>query len=116
MYLRHNIILSLFISIVVISCSKDQDDFVKINKTSFEINGKDYTYIGTNYWYGPSLYFQKDEQRGIKRVSSELDFLVSKGIKNLRIVAAVEGEGLLQGVPGLALYINQLLVFSRRTI
>ncbi|MBK8355572.1 MAG: cellulase family glycosylhydrolase [Saprospiraceae bacterium] len=99
MYLRHNIILSLFISIVVISCSKDQDDFVKINKTNFEINGKDYTYIGTNYWYGPSLYFQKDEQRGIKRLSSELDFLVSKGIKNLRIVAAVEGEGLLQGVP-----------------
>ena len=99
MYLRHNIILSLFISIVVISCSKDQDDFVKINKTNFEINGKDYAYIGTNYWYGPSLYFQKDEQRGIKRLTTELDFLVSKGIKNLRIVAAVEGEGLLQGVP-----------------
>jgi len=99
MYLRHNIILILFISICVISCSKGQDDFVKINKTNFEINGKEYTYIGTNYWYGPSLYFQKDEERGIKRLTTELDFLVSKGIKNLRVVAAVEGEGLLQGVP-----------------
>ncbi len=89
----------VFISNTEIIC---QSNFVEVNKTNFQLNGKDYTYIGTNYWYGPSLYFQKDDKRGVDRLTSELDFLVSRGINNLRIVAAAEGMGQIQGVPRIA--------------
>ena len=92
------VLIGFFCFFLNAGCVDAQNDFVKINQTNFQLNGKDYSYIGTNYWYGPSLYFQKEDKRGVSRLKTELDFLVSKGIMNLRVVAAAEGEGQIQSV------------------
>ena len=44
------------------------------------------------------LGLQKDKKRGIDRLRNELDFLRSKGITNLRVLAGAEGNGLINGV------------------
>ncbi|MES2882926.1 MAG: cellulase family glycosylhydrolase, partial [Bacteroidota bacterium] len=72
--------------------------FVQRKGTQFMLQGKPYTYIGANYWYGSVLGLQKDNTRGIDRLRKELDFLKSKGISNLRVMAGAEGEGLVHGV------------------
>lgn len=72
--------------------------FVERKGEQFFLNGKPYYYIGANYWFGSVLALQKDKSRGIERLRKELDFLRSKGITNLRVLAAAEGEGLVNGV------------------
>jgi mannan endo-1,4-beta-mannosidase len=75
-----------------------QSSFVQRKKEQFILNGKPYCYIGTNYWYGSLLALQKDPSKGIERLKKELDFLQSHGINNLRVLAAVEGKGMITGV------------------
>ena len=72
--------------------------FVQQKGAQFFLDGKPYYYIGANYWYGSVLGLQKNKNRGIERLRRELDFLRSKGITNLRVLAAAEGEGLVNGV------------------
>ncbi len=76
-----------------------QSTFVKVKANQFVINGKPYYYIGTNYWYGGLLALLKDPKRGKERLCKELDFLKSKGINNLRVLAGSEGTGLIEGIP-----------------
>ncbi len=76
--------------------------FVQRSGTGFVFNGKSYRYIGTNYWYGSVLALEKDKAKGIDRLRKELDFLKSKGVSNLRVVAAIEGEGQVNGVERVA--------------
>lgn len=71
-----------------------QNKFVKVKDHHFLINGKPYYYVGANYWYGGILGTTSE---GKLRVKKELDFLLSKGVTNLRILAAAEGEGLING-------------------
>jgi mannan endo-1,4-beta-mannosidase len=79
------------------NCVKAQS-FVQQKKQQFFLDGKPYYYIGANYWYGSVLGLQKDKNRGVERLRQELDFLRSKGITNLRVLAATEGEGMVNGV------------------
>src|SRR5687768_7271737 len=72
--------------------------FVKRKGYQFTLNERPYYYIGTNYWYGTVLPLEKDPQRGMERLRQELDFLKSKGIDNLRVMAGAEGSGLVNGV------------------
>lgn len=72
--------------------------FVQRKQQQFFLDGKPYYYIGANYWYGSVLGLGKDGNKGIERLRKELDFLKSKGINNLRILAATEGEGFVHGV------------------
>lgn len=72
--------------------------FVQKKGKQFYLGGKPYYYVGTNYWYGSLLTLQKDPQRGVERLKKELDFLKSKGVKNLRVLAGAEGIGLVNGV------------------
>src|SRR5690606_7381044 len=51
-----------------------------------------------NYWYGGYLGLEKDEKRGVERLRKELDFLKSSGVTNLRVLAGVEGSGMINGV------------------
>lgn len=74
--------------------SKAPSSFVTTNGVSFSLEGKPYHYIGANYWYGPLIAVN---ETGKARVKRELDFLVSKGVTNLRVLAAAEGAGLLSG-------------------
>src|SRR5688572_4308763 len=72
--------------------------FVRTNGHKFEVNGKPYYFVGTNYWYGSLLGLEKDEKRGLKRLRKELDFLKSQGVTNLRLLGGAEGSGLINGV------------------
>ncbi len=84
----------LFLLIVIVisfSATKgSENNFVKVNGTRFEVNGKAYYFVGTNLWYGLNLGAKKaggDRARLLR----ELDKLKSMGITNLRIMGASEG-------------------------
>lgn len=77
---------------------KAQGSFVQRKDHQFILLGQPYYYIGTNYWYGGVLGLEKDRSKGYNRLQKELDFLASKGVKNLRVLAAAEGTGLVHGV------------------
>jgi len=64
--------------------------FVKVKENKFTINNKEYVYIGSNYWQGMNLGAPKSGDQ--KRLIRELDEMKALGIKNLRIVAATEGD------------------------
>ncbi len=76
-----------------------QSDFIRTEGIHFMQGDSTYYFFGTNYWYGPALAMLEDTTRGIDRLRKELDFLKSHGVVNLRICAAVEGSGIIQGVP-----------------
>lgn len=92
--LKSIILLSLLFSQV----AAHAQSFVQRRQDQFFLDGKPYYYIGANYWYGSVLGLQKDKSRGAERLRQELDFLRSKGITNLRVLAAIEGTGLVNGV------------------
>ncbi|MGI8467390.1 MAG: glycoside hydrolase 5 family protein [Pyrinomonadaceae bacterium] len=78
--------------------SAQSSSFVTVKNHQFFLNGKPYYYIGANYWYGTLLGLEKDKKRGIERLRKELDFLKANGVTNLRIMAGVEGSGMINGV------------------
>jgi mannan endo-1,4-beta-mannosidase len=72
--------------------------FVQRRSHQFMVNNKPYYYIGTNFWYGGLLGLEKDKAKGVERLRKELDFLKSKGVTNVRVIAGAEGTGLVNGV------------------
>ena len=70
-----------------------QNGFVGVRGSQFYAAGKPYYFVGTNYWYGGLL-----GKRDVKRLRQELDFLQSRGVTNLRLMAGAEGSGLINGV------------------
>ena len=80
---------------IFISFSAISQDFVNRKGNHFEIYGKPYYYIGTNFWYG-AILASKGEGGNRKRLAQELDFMKSKGITNLRIMVGGDGPN---GVP-----------------
>ncbi len=79
-------------------CFAQQNEFVVVKQQQFFNTGKPMYFIGTNYWYGGLLGLQKDSEKGIDRLKKELDFLLSNGVLNLRVLAGAEGAGLINGV------------------
>ena len=47
-------VLAALFAVLCLSCSK-ADSFVTVRDGQFVRDGKPYTYIGTNFWYGPIL-------------------------------------------------------------
>jgi len=91
------VLLSILVTFCLGGCSNPSSisPFVQTNGKTFEIGGKPYYFIGTNFWYGGILGSQGnggDRQRLIR----ELDFLQQTGINNLRILIGADG---LDGVP-----------------
>lgn len=83
----------LIIFTVLMGCAnKNENGFVKVVGSGFELNGKPYAFLGTNFWYGANLGASLaggDRARLVK----ELDFLKSIGVTNLRVLgASEEGE------------------------
>ncbi len=67
------------------------DSFVTVKNGMFYLEGKRYTFMGANYWQGMNLGAScccGDR----KRLLRELDFMRSKGITNLRVMAATETD------------------------
>ncbi|MDR3220317.1 MAG: cellulase family glycosylhydrolase [Dysgonamonadaceae bacterium] len=74
----------------LVFCACSQNGFVKQSDGRFEINGKPYYYIGTNFWYGAML--GSTGQGGDReRLLQELDFMQSIGITNLRVLVGADG-------------------------
>src|SRR6187455_554673 len=65
-------------------------DFVKVKDTQFELQGKPYFFVGTNFWYGMNLG-SKGPGGNRQRLIRELDALKKMGVTNLRVVAGSEG-------------------------
>ena len=84
--------LFLFVAIAISlgSTTKTETNFVRVNGTRFEVNGKPYYFVGTNFWYGLNLG-SKGAGGDRKRLLRELDKLKAMGVTNLRIMAASEG-------------------------
>ncbi len=96
-----------FLALAVFACSK-APSFVSVNEEGqFVRDGRPYTYIGTNFWYGPIL--ASEGQGGdFARLTRELDTLQTIGLKNLRVLVGGDGpdgvfsrvEPTLQKAPG----------------
>ena len=78
-----------FAALVAISCSKTPS-FVTVQDGQFLRDGKPYTFIGTNFWYGPIL--ASDGEGGdFERLTEELDTLKALGMTNLRVLVGAQG-------------------------
>ncbi|MFL5731230.1 MAG: cellulase family glycosylhydrolase [Cytophagaceae bacterium] len=64
--------------------------FVQVKGTHFELDGKPYYYLGTNFWEGMNLA-SKGPGGDRERLLRELDKMKALGITNLRILAGSEG-------------------------
>ena len=109
---------ALALCILVLSavgCGRPQNPFVTVKDGHFVRNGEPYTFVGTNFWYGPIL---ASEGRGgdMARLCRELDALKDLGLENLRVLVGGDGadgvysrvEPTLQTAPGV--YNDTLLV------
>ncbi len=77
------------LALAAFSCSK-APQFVTVKDGHFQRDGKPYSYVGTNFWYGPIL---ASEGRGgdIERLQRELDTLKALGLTNLRTLVGGDG-------------------------
>jgi len=96
--MRH-IKLSAILTMAVLAfsdcASKQASPFAKVDGNQFVINGKPYHYIGANFWYG-AILGSTGMGGDRNRLISELDFMKSNGIDNLRILIGSDGE---MGIP-----------------
>lgn len=84
------------ISILTVLDLSAQSYFVKTKNQQLFIADHPYYYIGANYWCGGII---GNDINGRKRISKELDFLLTKGVTNLRVLAGAEGTGNINGLP-----------------
>lgn len=64
--------------------------FISVQNGRLSLNNQEYSYLGTNFWYGANLA-SKGPGGDRNRLLRELDHLHSLGIKNLRLQAGSEG-------------------------
>jgi len=77
-------------ALFALSCSQTPS-FVTVQDGQFVRDGKQYTFIGTNFWYGPIL--ASDGEGGdFERLTLELDTLKSLGLTNLRVLVGAQGD------------------------
>ncbi len=74
---------------MLVSCAREAD-FTCVSDGHFLRHGQPYTFVGTNFWYGPIL---ASEGRGgnIERLCKELDALKALGLENLRVLVGGDG-------------------------
>ena len=113
--IKHALKLFCLGLLVLAASCKESPSFVQVIDGQFVRDGKPYTYIGTNFWYGPIL--ASDGQGGnYTRLCQELDTLKALGVENLRVLVGGDGpdgvfsrvEPTLQKAPGV--YNDTLLV------
>eukprot|EP00966_Prymnesium_polylepis_P261269 6034842-Prymnesium_polylepis.1 len=67
--------------------------FVKRVDSRFERNGRTFTFLGTNMWYGVHLAAAEAEVGGDReRLLRELDRIKRLGVKVIRVLACSEGD------------------------
>lgn len=82
--------------IALVACTVKKSEiasspFVQRQGASFVLNGQEYRFVGTNFWYGAIL--GSEGQGGDRqRLCRELDKLHELGLDNLRILVGSDGE------------------------
>ena len=104
-----NVAILLAMTLLASACGSRQESspFVRVEGGSFIRNSRPYSYIGTNFWYGPILA-SEGEGGNYDRLVRELDTLQSLGVENLRVLVGGDGpdgvfsriEPTLQKEPG----------------
>lgn len=86
-----NSILLIIVSVQISACETDKvkSEFYSVSNQSFVQNDSPKFIKGANYWYGGHIALNTD---GLVRLQSELDFLQSQGINNIRVMALSEGD------------------------
>ena len=110
-FIIYHLSFSVCVILLLAGCSKKQtvktSGFVERKDASFVLDGKEYRYVGTNFWYGAIL--ASEGQGGDRaRLLRELDKLHELGLDNLRILVGSDGmrgvttkvEPTLQEAPG----------------
>jgi len=77
---------------------KTGGDFVTVRNGRFELRGRPYFYIGTNFWCGCYLS-DAGLPGGRERMIRELDRLQSIGVNNIRLLAGSETSPLAGSIP-----------------
>lgn len=106
--MRKHCLFALLLALAFCACQPEKktetasplSDFVTTKGTQFEVEGKPYYFLGTNFWYGMNLGSAgKGGDR--ERLIRELDRLHNLGINNLRIMGMSEGpdDGLYRMLP-----------------
>jgi len=88
-------LLSIILCFFIYNVIAQQADFIKVSGQQFSVGDKPYSFAGANYWYGGLL---GNDTAGQIRLKKELDFLISKGVTNLRVLGGTEGKGQINGV------------------
>lgn len=83
-------LLSLLLFVTAACSTPKENKFVTIKEGHFEVEGKPYYFIGTNFWFGAILGSQ-GEGGDRDRLIRELDYLDSIGVDNLRILVGADG-------------------------
>ena len=104
-----NVAILLAMTLLASACGSRQESspFVRVEDGKFIRNGRSYSYIGTNFWYGPILA-SEGAGGNCDRLVRELDTLKSLGVENLRVLVGGDGpdgvfsriEPTLQKEPG----------------
>jgi len=93
---RHLFLSALSALLLLSACGSRQkvestSPFVQRQGTTFVVDGHDYRYVGTNFWYGAIL--ASEGQGGDRqRLLRELDQLHALGLDNLRILVGSDGQ------------------------
>ncbi len=87
--------LMLLLATVLVTACSQRTPFVTVENGRFMVDGKPYSYVGANFWYGAILGSQS-EGGDRERLVRELDILRENGIDNLRILVGGDGP---DGVP-----------------
>lgn len=88
--MKTKLIVAIILLLSISSCSSYKRHFVKVKDGDFLLKKKAYTFIGANYWQGMNLGAPSSGDR--ERLIRELDELQALGTKNLRVIAASEGD------------------------
>ena len=90
------VIVMMMAIVLAASCGSKQSasessSFVVRQGAGFALNGEEYRFVGTNFWYGAIL--GSEGQGGDRqRLCRELDELHALGLDNLRILVGSDGE------------------------
>jgi len=87
------LVTPFLVAVLLSGCAgapEDDRSFIRVEDTGFIRNGRPYTFLGANLWYGCNLG-SLAEGGDRERLLRELDLLRSLGIDNLRVLGASEG-------------------------
>ena len=101
----------LVAAVLITGCSRKENEkvygFVERKGAGFVLDGKEYRFVGTNFWYG-AILGSEGQGGNRERLCRELDKLHELGLDNLRILVGSDGlrgvttkvEPTLQEAPG----------------